>query len=53
MEDVFEVSGQGILAAIGASGVIGITMWLLFGTDGQDGPMGHYILTVLNSIMGA
>jgi hypothetical protein len=53
MEDVFGVTGQALLSAIGAAGVIGITYWLLFGTDGTGGPMGKYILAVLGAAIGA
>lgn len=48
MEDVFGILGQAILSAIGAAGVLGLTMWLLF-----DGPLGAYILALLGSAIGA
>jgi hypothetical protein len=67
VEEVFGVIGQGILAALGAAGVIALAFWLLFGpgvdlgpalhyrtADGQlVGPLGQCILAVLNTAMGA
>jgi hypothetical protein len=53
MEEVFGLMGQAILAAIGAAGIIALTIWLFFGTDGTGGPLGKYILAVLGSVIGA
>lgn len=53
MEDVFGALGQSILAAIGTAGIMGITFWLLFGFDGNGGPLGTYILAALGSAIGA
>ena len=52
MEEVLGMMGQAILAAIGAAGIIGLTVWLFFGTDGTGGPIGKYILGVLGSVVG-
>ena len=52
MEEVFGILGQAILAAIGAAGIIGLTVWLFFGTDGAGGPIGKYIFTALGSVFG-
>lgn len=53
MEDVFGVTGQGLLSALGASALIAIATWLLFGWNGEGGPLGQYILAVLNAAIGA
>jgi hypothetical protein len=67
VEDVFGVTGQGLLAAIGTAAIITIATWLLFGpgpdlgtglqytnADGQlVGPLGQYILAILNTAIGA
>lgn len=53
MEEVFGMMGQAILAAIGAAGIIGITMWLFFGHDGNGGPLGNFIVAALGSAIGA
>lgn len=53
MEEVFGLIGQAILAAIGAAGIIGITMWLFFGFGDEGGPLGKFIMAALGSAIGA
>lgn len=53
MEEVFGVLGQAILAAVAAAGILGITLWFIFGNGTEPGPMGEYIVRVLSSVMGS
>lgn len=53
MEEVFGMLGQAILAAVGAAGIIALTMWLFFGFDDSGGPLGNYIVAALGSAIGA
>lgn len=53
MEEVFGMMGQAILAAIGAAGILTLTMWLFFGFGDEGGPLGNFIVAALGSAIGA
>lgn len=53
MEEILENGGQGLLAALAAVALIGITTFLLFNTDFNDGvlTLGEYMFLTLDSLL--
>lgn len=48
--------GDGITAVIAGVGILGIVTWLFFGIGGEPGeagPLGEYILALLDSAVSA
>ena len=53
MEEILEIGGQGLLAALAAVALIGITTFLLSNTNGNDGiiTLGEYMFQTLDSLL--
>lgn len=53
MDEILELGGQGLLAALAAVAIIGLTTFLLFNINGNDGivTLGEYMFQTLDSLL--